>query len=253
MSGIAISCVVPVYNEGGSIAPTVARLDAALSGVCGPGGYEILVVDDGSRDGALEGLALPAQARLLRHPVNRGYGAALKTGIRQARKPTVLICDADGTYPLEELPRLAEAYREPVLVVARRNSLNYPRWHAPKILARQLLQLWLLLLTGKLIEDINSGFRLFSRTAVLPLLDELSDRFSFTTGLTLCWIYGRQPIVYVPTPYHLRAGQSKVNFLRDGLRLFQLTVRITWRRSPLRLLGPAAVLLVLAWLGAASR
>lgn len=233
---LSISAVVPVFNESGSLASALDRLDAALRVAPGVERFEILAVDDGSTDGSFSRLSAPVSVRVLRHERNRGYGAALKTGIRQAAFGAILICDADGTYPTEELPRLAAAYGPGRLVVAKREAILYPRWRLAKLLSRELLGLWLLSLTFRRIEDVNSGFRLFPRKDALEVLDDLSDRFSFTTGLTLSWIYAGKPLVYVPAPYGPRIGESKVRFLRDAIRVFAQTVRLTLKRRPSRLL-----------------
>lgn len=246
-SNPAVSAVIPVYNEFPALAETVERADRALRESPGAGRYEIILVDDGSTDGALESAVLPEAARAVRHGANRGYGAALKTGIRQARYPLILICDADGSYALEALPRLLAAWTPSRMIVADRDVIVYVSAAWIKRLMRRLFQGWLFLLTFRLIRDVNSGFRLFERERALPALDDLSDRFSFTTGLTLHWIFSGEALVYVPTPYALRRGESKVRFLTDSARVFAQTVRFTLKRRPARLGIPAAGVLAAGW------
>src|SRR6476646_3664601 len=94
-----VSVIVPTYNEEKSIQGTIACLHAVLESRGGQ--YEIIIVDDGSRDGSAE-IALAKGATVFRHPRNQGYGAALKTGIRHAKHDIVAITDADGTYPIED-------------------------------------------------------------------------------------------------------------------------------------------------------
>ena len=115
------------------------------------------------------------------------------------------------------------------MVVAARIDIVYPRARRLKQLLRRALGVWLWLLTFRRIEDINSGLRVFERERVLPLFDELSDRFSFTTSLTLLWTFFGWPIVYVPTPYAPRLGESKVRFIRDGLRIVRQSLRLAVR------------------------
>jgi len=106
-----VSIIIPVYNEEGGIASLIERILSEMGRTGMP--FELLVVDDGSTDRTRERIDPYAEkVRVLRHEENRGYGAALKTGIHAARFPITLIIDADGTYPTEEIPRLLNELRE---------------------------------------------------------------------------------------------------------------------------------------------
>src|SRR5689334_1660341 len=110
-----ISVIIPALNEEAGIASIVERVLAqhtALRGVGVPG-LEVIVVDDGSHDqtaAVVERVAESANGgatvRLVRHGVNRGYGAALKTGLAMAQGDLIAFLDADGTYPPEYFPQL---------------------------------------------------------------------------------------------------------------------------------------------------
>ena len=112
----SLSVVVPVYNEEPAIVGVVEELDAVLSGAPEVEGYEILVVDDGSTDGTAEVVRVAAEerpsVRLLARERNRGYGAAIKHGIRHAAHELLAIVDGDGSYPVEKLPEM------PILTLA---------------------------------------------------------------------------------------------------------------------------------------
>jgi glycosyltransferase involved in cell wall biosynthesis len=247
MSSVSISAVIPVYNEATALTDTLKRADRVLRETKVVDQYEIILVDDGSTDGAFGSIGFFSNARTVKHDGNRGYGAALKTGIAQARYPLIMICDADGSYDIEAFPRMLAAWAPARMVVASRDHIVYTHAAWVKRCMRGVFSLWLLLLTFRFIDDVNSGFRLFEKERVLPVLGELSDKFSFTTGLTLDWILSSKQIVYVPTLYVLRKGESKVRFFRDSLRVFSQTVRFVFKRNPARLGIPAAILLVLAW------
>ena len=107
MTPTILSVVVPCYNERDAVEPTIRNLERQLGGILS---FEIIAVDDGSTDGTseiLDQLTADIKAlRVMRHVRNRGYGGALKTGIRDARGRFVAITDSDGTYPNERIPDL---------------------------------------------------------------------------------------------------------------------------------------------------
>src|SRR4029078_11059594 len=96
--------IIPAYNEEHGIVPVVDMINGAMDGFQFP--FEILIVDDGSREKTCE-MARTTSAQVVQHRQNRGYGEALKTGIRHAKYERIAIIDADGSYPASEIPRLA--------------------------------------------------------------------------------------------------------------------------------------------------
>jgi glycosyltransferase involved in cell wall biosynthesis len=103
---VVASIVIPAYNEEkgiGAVLDNVSSLD---------GRFEIIVVDDGSSDSTADIVKNYSHVSLIRHEHNMGYGAALKTGIQSASTDTVLIMDADGTYPHETIPDLIKAMQD---------------------------------------------------------------------------------------------------------------------------------------------
>ncbi|HTV01334.1 MAG TPA: glycosyltransferase family 2 protein, partial [Luteitalea sp.] len=110
----AVSIIVPVFNEEGAIVSTIAAIDETMRAIGRE--YEVLVVDDGSTDGTAQALTATT-ARVVRHRANRGYGAALKSGLRATSYPLVAILDADGTYPIARLPDLLARVADADMVV----------------------------------------------------------------------------------------------------------------------------------------
>jgi len=241
-----ISVVVPALNEEPVIGRTLAELRDACA-TSGLAGAEIIVVDDGSTD-RTGAIAAEAGARLVRHPHNVGYGRSVKDGVGAATHDTIVIIDADGTYPLEALPQmLAEFHRGVDMVVGARTGDQY-RDKAP---LRAILK-WLVEFTaGRRVPDVNSGLRVFSKSTLQPYQDHLSDTFSFTTSLTLAYMMTGRFVSYVPIGYRERVGRTKVRLLRDSLRTLQYIVQAITYYNPIKIfLLLAAACLLLGILGA---
>ena len=242
MEQTGISIVVPAFNEENGIGPV---LDSILETMAGSGiEFEVLVVDDGSRDGT----AAVAQARdvcVLRHPENRGYGAALKTGIRRARYDLIAITDADGTYPNDRLPDLirhaVEGHYDMVVGARTGEEVHIPLIRRPAKWALTRLANYL---AGFQIPDLNSGLRVFRRDAVTEFFRLLPSGFSFTTTLTLALLTNDYNVDYLPIDYHARTGQSKIHPIRDTINFFSLVVRLVLSFRPLRVFVPLALMFV---------
>ncbi|NJN68001.1 MAG: glycosyltransferase family 2 protein [Chloroflexaceae bacterium] len=234
-----VSIVIPAYNEEQGIGKVLAHLFEVMRHTATP--YEIMVVDDGSDDATAEVVEKSGQATLLRHRHNRGYGAALKTGIRHARFSLIGITDADGTYPNERLPDLVERMGEQeydMVVGARKGEhVAIPLVRRPaKWVINQLANF----VAGEAIPDLNSGLRVFRRDAALQLLPLLPDGFSFTTTITLAMLTNNYLVDYIPVNYHARIGKSKIRPIRDTLNFVQLVLRIGLYFAPLKLFLPVS-------------
>jgi glycosyltransferase involved in cell wall biosynthesis len=228
-----ISVVIPALNEQEEIGRTVARVREVLSG-SGIGAYEVVVVDDGSRD-ETGARAAAAGAVVLRHPHNVGYGRSLKDGIASARYDTIIINDADGTYPIEAIPDLLARYNEGFdMVVGARSGKHY-RESLIKMPLRRLLRFIVEFTAGRSIPDINSGLRIFRRATALQYFDHLCDTFSFTTSMTLAYMMTGKFVAYVPIDYNKRVGKSKVKLLRDSMKTLQYIVEAAIYYDPLKM------------------
>jgi glycosyltransferase involved in cell wall biosynthesis len=228
-----ISVVIPAFNEQDEIGRTIARLREVLSGG-GVGVYEVVVVDDGSHD-ETAARAEAAGARVLRHPHNVGYGRSLKDGIRAARYDTIVINDADGTYPIDAIPNLLARYSEGYdMVVGARSGKHY-RESLVKMPLRRLLRFIVEFTAGRSIPDINSGLRVFRRSTAQEYFDHLCDTFSFTTSMTLAYMMTGKFVAYVPIEYNKRVGTSKVRLLRDSMKTLQYIVEAAIYYDPLKM------------------
>ena len=232
---LQISLVIPAYNEEDGILSTVAEAKAVLGGMAELGAWEIVVVDDGSADRTAEVLAGIEGVRVVRHPHNGGYGRALKSGMTAARYDTVVMTDADLTYPLDELPHMLALYKKGFdLVVGARTGREY-RQTVIKAPLRSVLRWLVEYTTGRQILDINSGFRVLNKNTVANYFPHLCDTFSFTTSMTLSYMMTGRFVAYHPIPYRERIGKTKVRMLRDSLRTLQYIAQATVYYNPLKI------------------
>jgi polyisoprenyl-phosphate glycosyltransferase len=228
-----ISVVVPAFNEVDAIEDTIAELREMFA-KAELNDAEIVVVDDGSTDGTAD-LAEKAGVKVVRHPMNAGYGRSLKDGIGAAKHDIIAITDADGTYPNHMIPELlARLDRGFHMVVGARTGEAY-RESALKQPLRTLLR-WLVEFTaGQAIPDPNSGLRVFRKSDIVGFFPHLSNAFSFTTSSTLGYMMTGLFVHYVPIPYAKRIGKSKVKLFRDSLRTLQYILQAILYYNPLKL------------------
>ncbi|MBA2303971.1 MAG: glycosyltransferase family 2 protein [Acidobacteria bacterium] len=225
----SVSVVVPAFNEAEAIGPLVAELRAADAW------HEIIVVDDGSGDRTAE-LAVAAGARVIRHPYNKGNGAAVKTGIRNATGDYVLIVDGDGQHKPDDARRIVSQLGEYDLVVGAR-SIGTQATHARRF-GNSALNGLAGYLTQREIPDLTSGFRGARREHLREFLHLLPNGFSTPTTTTLAFIKAGYNVTFVPIEARQRLGQSKIRLARDGTKFLMIILRIVTIFSPLRIFLP---------------
>ena len=225
----AVSIVIPAQDEASSIAEVVHRLQQAARW------REIIVVDDGSIDGTGE-RARDAGAHVIRHPYNKGNGAAVKTGARHSAGEFVLIVDGDGQHSPDDACRLAARLGEFDLVVGARSAATQAT-----LIRRggNAVLNWLAgYLTGRRIPDLTSGFRGIRRDVLREFLHLLPNGFSTPTTTTLACIKAGYNVAFEPIDAGTRAGHSKLRIARDGTRFLFILVKIVTIFSPMRIFAP---------------
>lgn len=238
---VDLSVVIPAYNEEHGINKAVMEVHKVLSAL--PLTFDIIVVDDGSTDGTRQA-AEKSGARVVYNHENSGYGAALKRGIAAGDSDYVAIIDADGTYPAESLPLMWEQAQSADMVVGARDPgmTNVPFIRRP---AKFILNSLANYLAQRNIPDLNSGLRVFRRSALESFVPLLPSGFSFTTTITLCMICSNLQVVYIPIEYGKRIGKSKIR-ATDFFNFILLVLRAIVLFSPLRVFLPlGAILFVL--------
>lgn len=233
----AFSLIIPAYNEQSGIIPVLDELQVTLRAAACE--YEIIVVNDGSTDDTGKLLRPYKGIRLVEHRRNFGYGASLKTGIRNAKYPWIVITDADGTYPNDRIPHLVALTDQADMVVGARIGANV-RYSNLRKIPKWFLVHFAQWLTRSHIPDLNSGLRVFRKSIVERFLTILPDNFSFTTSITVAMLMSNYAVHYEPIDYHARVGKSKIKPIRDTLRFVQLILRTGVYFAPLRVFMPLA-------------
>ena len=237
-----ISVVIPALNESQTIQRTVTAFHQVLASSGRQ--HEIIVVDDGSSDGT-GSLATAVGAAVVRHPHNVGYGRSLKDGIVQAQYDTIVICDADGTYPIDKVPDLLTALDEgfDLVIASRQNTADFDG--VGKRVLRRILRRFVQFIAGRKVPDVNSGLRVFRRSAAMQYFPILCDTFSFTTSQTLSYMLAGRFVAFIGVPYAWRQGESKVRLIRDSARTLQFVVRTVLYYEPMRIFILFSFLLLL--------
>jgi len=235
-----LSVVIPAYNEEGGIAEIIERVLAIRPKLADAqvDDLELIVVDDGSHDKTADIAARYSQVHLIRQPVNRGYGAALKTGFSQARGNLLGFLDADGTYPPEHFPNLCRvALTENAdLVVGSRMSGSESEMPLVRRIGNFIFANLVSLLSNRRISDSSSGMRVIRREA-LPRLYPLPDGLNFTPVMSTRALHEEMCWREIPIPYKERVGRSKLSVVQDGTRFLYTIIWTAMNYNPVRILG----------------
>jgi glycosyltransferase involved in cell wall biosynthesis len=230
-----VTVVIPAYNEAHGIAAVVARVRSHLPDA------EILVVDDYSSD-ATGAAALAAGARVERHPMNRGNGAAVKTGIRRATGEVVLLMDADGQMDPRYIPAILDKIAEGFdMVVGARTRATQGDSLARRLGNHALDRLGTYLVETQ-VQDLTSGFRAMRRDVIMEFIHLLPNRYSYPTTSTLALLKGGYSVAFVPVEgVRRQGGRSGQKLLQNGVRFGLIILRMVSLFAPLRVYFPVAV------------
>ncbi len=246
LNSIMLSIIIPIFNEEKSIERVIPALQKVMQEAHVD--FEIIAVNDGSKDRSLEILKKIPGIQVINHPENLGYGAALKTGIKNAKGEWLAITDADGTYPVGDLPRLFSATNHYDMVVGARTKkgAQIPLLRKP---GKKIVNLWANFLTGKKIPDLNSGMRIFKKSLAEEFFHLFPSGFSFTTTITLACHANDYLVKYIPIDYFKREGKSTIHPLKDFLRFLILIFRIMLYFKPFRFFVLPSLFIIAAGFG----
>ncbi len=226
-----VTVVLPAFNEAKCIGEVVTALKAAAPW------HEVLVIDDGSSDGTGDA-ATAAGARVVRHPYNKGNGAAVKSAIRNATGEWLVIVDADGQHRLDDALRLVSRLGEYDLVVGARDKSTQAT--LGRRIGNAVLNGIASYLTERHIPDLTSGLRGARRAHLLEFIHLLPNGFSTPTTTTLAFLKAGYNVAFEPIRARERIGKSKIRFASDGAKFLLILLKVITIFSPLRIFAPVA-------------
>ncbi len=240
---VDVTLVLPVFEEHDIIGELLSEAVSTLEdlGVS----FEVIAVDDGSSDATVVALQqvlteFPRHLRIARHLMNRGNGAALRTGIRLARGEVVVTMDADGQHNPQDIGKLIEAIPPFDLVIGARTLDYRGSWY--RGIANRFYNRFASWLTQRKIEDLTSGFRAMRRQAVEHFLPLFPDGFSAPTTTTMTFLKAGYSVEFMPIHVRQRtSGRSKIRLWRDGSRFVRIILRMIMLYDPLRIFLPVGV------------
>lgn len=229
------SVIIPIYNEAEVIEKIIKELQLKLKENFS-GQYEIIAVNDGSTDRSKEILEAIPGIKIISHPYNKGYGASLKTGAKNAKFDWLLFFDADGQHKPEYIKEFIQYGDQYDMIIGARQGYKGPFWRQP---GKKIIHLIANYLAGTKIPDLNCGFRLLRKDLFLKYEHIFPSGFSLSTTSTLAFLREGLNIKYIPIAINKRVGKSTVK-ISDGLRAIMLVVRLIMLFSPLKIFVPLA-------------
>ncbi|MCX6175432.1 MAG: glycosyltransferase family 2 protein [Ignavibacteriales bacterium] len=232
-----LTVIIPVYNEETAIEKTLMELTIYSE----KNNWEVLVVNDGSTDNTKNILNSIYSIKVIYHPYNKGYGAALKAGIKNATTDLICFYDADGQHNPNDVEQLILNLDNYDMLVGERQKDSHKEWVRRP--GKWLLSKVANFLTGRKIPDLNSGLRLVKRNVILKLLHLFPDGFSFSTTSTIAFLNLGLNVGYYPIKTNKRIGKSSVRQLKHGSNVLLLILRLIILFNPLKVFVPISFLI----------
>lgn len=243
-----LTVVIPLYNEAENL-PAFAKTAIEF---CRARNWQIIFVNDGSLDATkqiLDGLDPSAHVKVVHHKVNRGYGGALKTGIRHVTTPFLITMDGDGQHHLDDVERLFQfaIQKDADMVVGKREGTNASTTY--RALGKFLIRSFTKILMPLPVTDLNSGFKLYRTELAKRYITVCPDSMAFSDVITLVFLSERNLVLEHPIRISPRKlGQSTINTFTAFETVIQV-LNITLMFNPLRVFLPISILCFLAGFG----
>jgi glycosyltransferase involved in cell wall biosynthesis len=239
----ALSVVVPIYNE----AQSLPDLLPAWVQTCENHGWDLILVDDGSRDetqSLIQGYRDLPWVKIIRHKVNRGYGGAVKSGIANVQTDYLVTIDADGQHDIADVEKVFQFALEndADMVIGDRSMSQQSGWY--REIGKRLILLFTNLLMRQHINDLNTGFRLMRSELAGRYLYLLPNTFAFCVVVTLFFISQRHLVMEYPVSCVKRkAGRSTINTYTAFQTLIEV-INIIMLFNPLKIFLPLAAVCI---------
>lgn len=237
-----VSVIIPTFNEEKTIGEIVQKLKKLYPQ------YEIIVIDDGSTDNTYN-IVSDIDVKVIKHPCNRGNGAAIKTGIRNATGDYLVMMDGDGQHLPEEIPNLLKFLPEYDMVIASR--INNSALSRIRNIGNFLFNKFASLLSGEIIEDLTSGFRVMKKDLINNYISLLPNKYSYPTTSLLAFLKDGYMVKFIPINSIKKRteGKSSIRPIRDGTRFVIIIIKIIMLFAPLRFFIPLSLLFIILGVG----
>jgi glycosyltransferase involved in cell wall biosynthesis len=237
--GRTVSVLIPAHNEEQGVKEAVTRIRRI-----GPD-FEIIVVDDGSRDNTAQAALDAGATKVISHPYNIGNGAAIKTGSRAVTGDIVVMLDADGQHPPENIPLLLDKMDRYTMAVGARTTKSAVSQY--RSLGNFVMRHLAMYLTEAYIADLTSGFRAIHRDVLLEYAHLFPNTYSYPTTITMALLKDGYPVAWVPMDNigERTSGTSGIRPIRDGIRFIAIMIRVIMLFSPQKVFLPIGVLFLL--------
>lgn len=244
-----VSVIIPAYNEEEAIGKVIDEIIKVLQENNIYENSEIIVVNDGSTDSTRD-RAVEKGIVVLDNPQNIGYGYSLKKGIENARNETIVITDADLTYPFSYVTEMLKIKEQGYDLIVGARTGKYYKESMFKNILRKILKKFVEFVSGKKVKDINSGLRVFDKSTVMKYFPRLCNTFSFTTSQTLAYLMNDLIVYYLDIPYSKRCGKTKIHLLKDSIKSMRYILEAGIYYNPLKIFTLLTVIcIILATIG----
>ncbi len=224
----SLSIFMPAYNEEKNIQQTVEDAFQAAKKLARR--YEVIVIDDGSQDKTAQKVKFLQkkypQLRLVRHRSNKGYGAAIKSGLQAAKMDWIFFTDSDGQFKFDELPEFVAAKNKADLIIGYRRKRMDP-FHRVFI-AQVLLKLWDRFLFGLRVKDVDCAYKFFPRKVAQSIKLKTESAITVTEFLVRAqrqgYTFYQLPVTHYPRRHGIQTGGNLKVILRaltESLILFK--------------------------------
>lgn len=235
-----VTILIPVYNE----AETLPSVIPHIAEFCHFKGWQLVCVNDGSTDASksiLTDLAARFGFTVHHHKVNRGYGAAMKTGIRAIQTDYILTMDADGQHETADCEKLySELVRTDADMVlgSRKGSMDAGRLRG---IGKSVIRRFASILMPLHVYDINSGMRIYRTSIARESLHLLPNTFSFSDTLTLVFVNSKQLVLETPITVVPRRGGTSTISIQTAFETVMEVLNIAVLFNPMKIFLPVAL------------